>query len=83
LFDDAAGIITTDINADVGVGVASPKAKLDVAGAIKIADTSASPTANTVGSIRYRVSGNNSYIDMVMQDGATSYAWVNIVQKNW
>ena len=83
LFDDAAGIITTDINADVGVGVASPKAKLDVAGAIKIADTSASPTANTVGSIRYRVSGNNSYIDMVMQDGATSYSWVNIVQKNW
>ena len=63
MFDDAAGIITTDINADVGVGVASPKAKLDVAGAIKIADTSASPTANTVGSIRYRVSGNNSYID--------------------
>ena len=83
LFDDTNGTITTDTNAEVGIGVAVPYAKLDVAGAIKIADTSASPTANTVGSIRYRVSGNNSYIDMVMQDGATSYSWVNIVQKNW
>ncbi len=83
LLDDANGTVTTDTNSEVGIGVTIPYAKLDVAGAIKIADTSASPTANTVGSIRYRVSGNNSYIDMVMQDGATSYAWVNIVQKNW
>ena len=83
LIDDAAGTITTDTNSEVGVGVATPYAKLDVAGGIKMADTSATPTALTVGTMRYRVSGNNSYVDMVMQDGATSYAWVNIVQKNW
>ena len=83
LLDDTSGTITTDTNAEFGIGVAIPYAKLDVAGGVKIADTSASPTANTVGTMRYRVSGNNSYVDMVMQDGPTSYTWVNIVQKNW
>jgi hypothetical protein len=83
LIDDATGTITTDISSELGVGTATPYAKLDVAGGIKMADTSATPTALTVGTMRYRVSGNNSYVDMVMQDGATSYAWVNIVQKNW
>jgi len=83
LLDDTSGTITTDTNAEFGIGVAIPQAKLDVAGGVKIADTSASPTANTVGTMRYRVSGNNSYVDMVMQDGPTSYTWVNIVQKNW
>ena len=36
-----------------------------------------------VGTMRYRVSGNNSYIDIVMQTGAATYAWINIVQNNW
>ena len=59
------------------------KARLDVNGAIRMGDDSSSPTASNVGTQRYRVSGNNSYVDMVMQTGAATYAWVNIVQNNW
>ena len=35
------------------------------------------------GTLRYRTSGNNSYVDMSMQTGASTYAWVNIVQNSW
>tara|TARA_R110000796_G_scaffold168337_1_gene285263 strand:- start:991 stop:3972 length:2982 start_codon:yes stop_codon:yes gene_type:complete len=71
---------------DVGVGLTgsnTPQARLDVNGAIRMGDDSSSPTASNVGTQRYRVSGNNSYVDMVMQTGAATYAWVNIVQNNW
>jgi hypothetical protein len=50
---------------------------------IQLPDTSATPSAANAGSMRYRVSGNNSYVDMVMQTGATTYTWVNIVENNW
>ena len=40
-------------------------------------------SAENVGLQRYRVVGNNSFFDMVMQTGPTSYAFVNIVQNNW
>ena len=40
-------------------------------------------SAANVGTIRYRTSGNNSYVDMCMQTGASTYEWVNIVQNNW
>jgi hypothetical protein len=46
-------------------------------------DNSFLATASNVGTQRYRVSGNNSYVDMVMQTGATTYEWINIVQNNW
>lgn len=71
---------------DVGVGLTgsnTPQARLDVNGAIRMGDDSSSPTASNVGTQRYRVSGNNSYVDMVMQTGAATYAWINIVQNNW
>ena len=45
-------------------------------------NTAAASSANA-GSTRYRVSGNNSYMDMSMRTGSTTYAWVNIVQNNW
>lgn len=83
LIQDANGTITTDTNAVMGVGVSNPQAKLDVDGGIKMGDTNVTPSAANVGTMRYRVSGNNSYIDVIMQDGASSYTWVNIVQKNW
>ena len=83
LIQDANSVISTDSNSVMGVGVANPQAKLDVDGGIKMGDTSVVPSASNVGTMRYRVSGNNSYVDMVMQDGPTSYTWVNIVQKNW
>ena len=68
---------------NVAIGKVSPKAKLDVNGGIRMADDSSSASADNVGTLRYRTSGNNSYVDMCMQTGASTYAWVNIVQNNW
>jgi hypothetical protein len=70
-------------NGNVGVGTSSPAAKLDVDGGIRMADDTATASATNVGTLRYRTSGNNSYVDMCMQTGAATYAWVNIVQNNW
>ena len=50
---------------------------------IQVGDNSATASSTNAGSIRYRTSGNNSYVDMVMQTGASTYTWVNIVQNNW
>ena len=79
------GILTTIFDASnrVGVGVAVPRAKLDVGGGVRIANDSTAASATNVGTLRYRTSGNNSYVDMVMQTGASTYEWVNIVQNNW
>jgi hypothetical protein len=68
---------------NVGVGTSLPAAKLDVNGGIRMADDTATASATNVGTLRYRTSGNNSYVDMCMQTGAATYAWVNIVQNNW
>ena len=72
---------------DTGIGVTAPRAKLDVAGGVKVADDTDTASANKVGTLRYRyVPGspkNYSYVDMCMQTGASSYAWVNIVQNVW
>ena len=79
--------ITIDTAGNVGIGVTTPRAKLDVAGGIKVADDTDTAGANKVGTLRYRyVPGspkNYSYVDMCMQTGASSYAWVNIVQNVW
>ena len=75
------------VNGEVGIGVTTPRAKLDVAGGVKVADDTDTAGANKVGTLRYRyVPGspkNFSYVDMCMQTGASSYAWVNIVQNAW
>ena len=68
---------------DTGIGVTTPRAKLDVAGGVKVADDTDTAGANKVGTLRYRTSGNNSYVDMCMQTGASTYAWINVVQNNW
>ena len=57
--------------------------KLQVAGGIQMADDTATASAAKVGTLKYRVSGNNSYVDMCMQTGTNSYDWVNIVQNVW
>jgi len=46
-------------------------------------DDASTATSGNAGKLRYRVSGNNSYIDIVMQTGASTYEWINIVQNNW
>jgi len=56
---------------------------LHVDGGIQLAGDSDAASALKVGTFRYRTSGNNSYVDMCMQTGATTYAWINIVNNNW
>jgi len=68
---------------NVGIGTTSPQAKLDVDGGIKMADDTATASSSNVGTQRYRTNGNNSYVDMCMQTGASTYEWINIVQNNW
>jgi len=35
------------------------------------------------GMVKYRTDSNNSYLDMCMKTGSTTYAWVNIKTNNW
>jgi hypothetical protein len=57
--------------------------ELRVFGSVKMGNDTNTASAGKAGTLRYRTSGNNSYVDMCMQTGATTYAWVNIVQNNW
>ena len=70
-------------NGNVGIETTSPQSKLQVNGGIQLANDSATASVSKVGTFRYRTSGNNSYVDMCMQTGAATYAWINIVQNNW
>jgi hypothetical protein len=71
------------ISGNVGIGTTTPKSKLQVAGAIQIADDTAAASADKEGAIRYRKDANNSYIEMCMQTGAATYEWKIIYQNNW
>lgn len=63
--------------------------KLQIEGAIaasssiKVGVNTAPASSSYVGSIRYRSDANNSYVDMCMQTGASTYTWVNILSNNW
>ena len=57
--------------------------KLHTTESISIGNDTSTATSDNVGSIRYRTSGNNSYCEMVMQTGASTYAWVIIKQNSW
>ena len=78
-----SSIVKTILKGSVGVGMDDPQSKLQVDGGIQLANDSDAASALKVGTFRYRTSGNNSYVDMCMQTGATTYAWVNILQNNW
>mgnify|MGYP003665061364 CR=1 FL=1 len=56
---------------------------IEAVSSVQMGNNTAAASAANAGSTRYRVSGNNSYMDMSMRTGATTYAWVNIVQNNW
>jgi len=60
-----------------------PQAKLDVSGGIRMGDDTTAASASNVGTIRYRVSGNSSLVEMVMQTGAGTYDWVIIQSNSW
>lgn len=54
-----------------------------VTSSVQVGDNALTASSVNVGAIRYRNDANNSYMDMVMQTGASTYAWVNVVQNTW
>lgn len=78
-----AGTASNYIEGKLGIGTNSPASKLDVDGGIRMADDTATASATNEGTLRYRKDANNSYIDMCMQTGASTYAWVNIKTNTW
>lgn len=80
------GGIHMKTNGDTLIGAlttGNPKAKLEVEGGVKIANDSDTASAEKVGTFRYRADSNNSYVDMCMQSGASTYVWENIATKTW
>ena len=57
--------------------------RIQIAGGVQVADMSALAGASLAGSLRYRVDGTRSYVDMCMQTSSGGYSWVNIVQNSW
>ena len=81
--DTATSLMIIETSGSVGIGESNPKSKLQVAGGIQMANDTDTASADKVGTLKYYTSGNNSYVDMCMQTGATTYEWINIVQNNW
>jgi len=75
--------LVIDSYGNIGVKVDLPKARLDVAGGVKVADDTDTASADKVGTLRYRADGNNSYCEMCMQTGAATYAWEIIKTMTW
>jgi hypothetical protein len=71
------------VSTDLGVGSTTGTAKLNVGGGIKMADDAATASLSKVGTLRYRTSGNNSYLDICMQTLSNTYVWVNIKTNSW
>ena len=57
--------------------------KVHVTSSVQVGNDSDTATAANVGAMRYRADANNSYMDMCMQTGASTYAWVNIKTNTW
>jgi len=50
---------------------------------IKISYDSSTASSSNVGSLRYRSDSNNSYCEMCMQVGTSTYEWVEIKKNTW
>lgn len=61
----------------------SVQGRIQASSSVMVGNNTITASAADVGGIRYRVSGNNSYMDMCMKTGNTTYAWVNVVQNQW
>jgi hypothetical protein len=48
-----------------------------------ISDTNIVASISNVGKMRYYSTASNSFVDISMQTGASSFSWVNIQQYSW
>ncbi len=76
-------ITKTALNGKVGIGITDPKSALQVNGGVQVANDTDVASADKVGTFRYRADANNSYVEVCVQTGASSYAWVIIHQETW
>ena len=76
-------ITKTALNGKVGIGTTDPKSALQVNGGVQVANDIDVASADKVGTFRYRADTNNSYVEVCVQTGASSYAWVIIHQETW
>ncbi len=76
-------ITKTALNGKVGIGTTDPKSALQVNGGVQVAGDTDAATADKVGTLRYRADSNHSYVEMCVQTGASTYAWVIIHQETW
>ena len=74
-------IMVKGSNKHVGIGVSDPKSSLHLNGGVQIADDNDTASFDKVGTLRYRADANNSYVEMCMQTGAATYAWV-VIKSN-
>ena len=56
---------------------------IEVTNGVKIGNDTAAASFTNVGTLRYRIGTDSSFVDMCMQTGASTYEWVNIVENNW
>jgi hypothetical protein len=74
---------TAAIAAGTAANHAVNKSQLDLKAPLQAINDTATASVSNVGKTRYYVSGNASFVDMVMQTGASTYAWTNIVSNTW
>ena len=83
-------IIASASGSSVGIGTTNPQSKLQVAGGIQMGtDGAAANIAAKAGTLRYiedEVAGagnSNSYVQMYMRTGTSTYDWTTIIRNNW
>jgi hypothetical protein len=74
---------TAAIAAGTTANHAVNKSQLDLKAPLQAINDTATASTSNVGKTRYYVIGSESFVDMVMQTGESSYAWVNIVSNTW
>lgn len=52
-------------------------------GVYNVGNNTSTPNASNEGTFRYIKTTNSSSVEMVMQTGATTYEWVNILYNTW
>lgn len=80
--------IINEVSSEIGIGVGTPKAKLDVDGGIKLANDTDTASSDKAGTMRFRSTFNGAigrhYLEICMRNGTgpnaeAAYQWVEII----